>query len=268
MSETEAPHRIETCVKEAFVQVRRSSWFFCALLVAGLLRPEPAGGESPAGVVERIWSRLGGRSAYEKARFVEFTWAVERDGRVVGARHHLWDRHTGSYVLGARDKESGDSLQVYLNVTSKRGSAYRNGEPLPEEESLQRVEDAYAAHINDTYWLLCPAKLEDPGVTLAMTSEDSLPGVSVLHLRFENVGLTPGDQYWLYVDGDGRILKWRYLLESGREGIHDWRDEKDCGMGLRFATNKVGADGKVRILFPEVRFAAAVDEKRFLPPAR
>ncbi len=244
--------------------VRRS--LLAVSIVVALLGPGPARSETLPGTVEKIWNHLGGREAYEKARVLEFTWAVEKDGALVTARHHLWDRYSGSYVFGMRDKESGDSIEVHMNVATKKGNAYRNGTEMGAEESLKQVENAYAAYINDSYWLLCPTKLEDPGVKLTVVREDSLPDFSVLHLAFENVGLTPGDQYWLYVQGDGRIARWRYLLESGREGVFNWRDEKDCGMGIRLSTNKVAADGNLRIYFPVVRFSERADESRFLPP--
>jgi hypothetical protein len=236
------------------------------LLITAVLRPVPARNDTLPDAVDRIWNHLGGRGAFEEARVLEFTWAVEKGGARLTARHHLWDRYSGSYVFGMREKESGDSIEVHMNVTTRKGSAFRNGVEMGAEQSLKQVENAYAAYINDSYWLLCPTKLEDPGVKLTMVTEDSLPGVSVLHLAFENVGLTPGDQYWLYVQGDGRITRWRYLLESGREGIFEWRDEKDCGMGIRLSTNKVAADGNVRIYFPVVRFSEHVDESRFLAP--
>lgn len=248
--------------------MRSNGWLLAvsAVLIAAATGSGHAGEKTPSHVVETVWSHLGGRAAYEKARVLEFVWVVEKDGAVVAARRHLWDRYTGAYVLGTRDKETGDSLDVYMDVHKKTGTVLRNGVPLGDEDSPKHVENAYAAHINDSYWLVSPTKLEDPGVELSVAESDSATGLAVLHLSFEKVGLTPGDQYWLYVADDGRIGKWRFLLEGGREGVFDWCDEKDCGMAIRLSTNKVSADGTLRIYFPFVKFAAKADPARFAAP--
>ena len=38
------------------------------------------------------------------------------------------------------------------------------------------LERAYGAWVNDTYWLLMPYKLRDPGVNLAYDGEETLDG--------------------------------------------------------------------------------------------
>ena len=59
-------------------------------------------------VVDLIWTYLGGQEVYERARFVEFTFAWERDGEIQGSRSHTWDRYSGDYVVEAKDPENGD----------------------------------------------------------------------------------------------------------------------------------------------------------------
>ena len=88
--------------------------------------------------------RTGRRSKQE----TPFEPRGRRASADTAARHHLWDRYTGAYVLGTRDKETGDSLDVYMDVHKKTGTALRNGVPLGDEDSRKHVENADAAHIH------------------------------------------------------------------------------------------------------------------------
>src|SRR5205823_5267399 len=67
---------------------------------------------------------------------------------------------------------------------------------------------------------LMPYKLRDPGVTLKYDGEvkDSTGKVyDKLALSFENVGETPGDHYWVYVDrGNHRVERWDMVLQSDK----------------------------------------------------
>jgi hypothetical protein len=239
-----------------------------AVVAASLVVANPAA-KTRDEVVESIWTHTGGKSAFQSARYLKFTWAVEKDGRTLRTRRHLWDRYTGQYVLETPDGQSGDALTVYFNVNDKTGKAFNAGELLTGSDAAEAIENAYAAFINDTYWLIAHVKLEDPGVNVSVETDDAAENGkshSVLHLTFDGVGLTPGDQYWLYVDSTGRVTRWRFLLQSGQEGDFEWKDERDCGMGLRFATNKVSADGTFRIHFPDATFTRSVPPGAFDPP--
>jgi hypothetical protein len=71
--------------------------------------------------------------------------------------------------------------------------------------------------VNDTYWLLMPYKLQDPGVNLAYEGTTELDGKSYdkLHVTFGKVGLTPGDQYWAFINRDTHLMdRWAYLLQD------------------------------------------------------
>ncbi len=110
------------------------------------------------------------------------------------------------------------------------------------------MKNAYAAWINDTYWLLAPYKLRDPGVTLAHAGQETVDGVAYdkLHLSFEGVGLTPGDQYWMYVHPEtGLVDRWAYVLE-GQEPpptAWEWQGWERYGPGIMLADQRVQPEG-------------------------
>lgn len=230
--------------------------------------PAAAGGQDAGVVIDSVWHHIGGRQTFAQARYIRFTWEVEREGTIVASRSHAWDRKTGDCVLRRADPETGDSLVVFFNIHTRKGTASRDGKPATGDELAQLCDMAYRAFINDMYWFLVPAKLEDPGVHVEVSKvlRGAAADTTVLHLHFDQaIGLTPGDQYWLYVLEDGRIVKWRYHLQSGHDGESLWSGEKDCGMGLVFATRKQSPDGNSAIVIRDAVFATTLDRSLFDP---
>jgi hypothetical protein len=192
---------------------RHTAGLTSAILLAGLaLGVPPAAAQVPAlsaaQVAERVMEALGGEQAWNDTRFLRFTFA--------GRRTHWWDKQTGRHRLEGKTQE-GEPFVVLHHLDTREGEVWVGGEKAEGEKAAELLERAYAAWINDTYWLLMPYKLQDPGVNLAYEGRKTLDGTDyhVLHLSFGEVGLTPGDQYWAYVHpGTWRMDRWAYLLES------------------------------------------------------
>lgn len=248
-----------------------ASLLVAATLLLTLLGPGESDSHPAWLVVDSIWTHLGGRDAFKKVRYIEFTFAVEQKGEMKTSRQHTWDRHNGDYVLEFTDAKTKDTWKIQFNIDSKKGVAFKNGSQVGEDENAQALERAYAIFCNDTYWLLAPTKLEDPGAKIQFMGHAGKPEAAgsegefvVLHVFFDKkVGVTPGDQYWFNVTHSGVVHSWRYVLESGNEGEWLWTDEKDCGMGIRLSTRKVAMDGNMAIVFPQVKFSATMDRSRF-----
>ena len=103
------------------------------------------------------------------------------------------------------------------NINSREGHAWLDGEALEGDPAAEWLERAYGAWINDTYWLLMPYKLLDPGVNLAYDGEETIEGVAYdkVKLTFGEVGLTPGDTYWAYLNREtGLMDQWAYHLQD------------------------------------------------------
>lgn len=184
---------------------------------------------------------MGGQEAWDGTRFIRFSFA--------GFRTHHWDKHGDRHRLEGQTRE-GDSYVVLLNLATKEGRAWLNGEELTGEALEERLEGAYGAWINDTYWLVMPYKLFDPGVTLAYEGTEEVDGQKLekVRLTFDGVGLTPGDTYWVYFDPETHLVtRWSYVLESFEEGQEPtawtWGDWKEYGSILLASERKmVGGD--------------------------
>jgi hypothetical protein len=188
-----------------------------SLVPAALASPAAAADDPPAqgqaderaaAVAERVMAALGGEQAWAATRFIRFTF--------VGRRPHVWDKWTGRHRVEGTTQE-GKPWVVLHNVVTREGRAFLDGQPLAGEEAKTYLDRAYSAWINDTYWLLAPFKLRDPGVTLAWDGEEALDGRphDRLALAFAGVGETPGDRYWMWVDREtGLVDRWAYVLED------------------------------------------------------
>lgn len=220
-------------------------------------------------VINKIWDAAGGKKAFDKSRYFEFTFEVKRNDAVVASRQHLWDRYTGDYRF-EQNQGKDKKLVVLFNVQTKKGTAYENGIALTDSLNVKAVNKAYANFINDTYWLMIPFKTEDPGVNTILENSEIINGVNyhVLHLNFDKVGLTPGDQYWLYInDKTGAIEKWKFLLQNQKNtSTFDWSPYTAIGNNLKLSTSKVNKENNSTISFPIAKALKSVEQKRFQKP--
>lgn len=245
---------------------------FLASSIASFASAPAALGDDRADQVAReLIAALGGEAAWEKARQFRFDFVVEREGRRAAEFRHLWDRYTGDYRVNGVDK-SGAPYVVYFNVNTREGVAFSNGRAVDGEEKKKLLETAYGRFINDSYWLLAPWKVMDPGVVRAYEAEKTTPDgelCDVIRLSFESVGLTPKDVYWMWVTRDGRrMVQWEYLLGGAKEEptVAFWRDWRKFS-GISLALDRRFPVRPARIFFENVAVSPTRDDKEFAPPA-
>jgi len=220
---------------------------------------------------KQLIASLGGEGAWEKARQFRFDFVVEREGKAIARFSHVWDRYTGDYRVSGTDK-TGAPYVVYFNVNTKQGQAFVNGKPVEGDEKAKQLENAYDRFINDTYWLLAPWKVFDPGVVRAYDGEKPCPDggtCDVLKLSFESVGLTPKDVYWFWISRDGRrMVQWQYVLNGASEEPTTvaWKDWEKLG-GIMLSLDKPMQGKPVAIRFENVSVSPTRDDSLYSPPA-
>jgi len=199
---------------------------------------------------------------------IDFRFVViDKEERVFAADHH-WDlvHKRARITWTSREKKQYDAL---LDIDARTAEGTIDGAPAEGEAERELSEKAYARWINDTFWLMLPLKLFDPGTKLEMEQPQVTNGetIQVLKLSFDAVGLTPGDQYWLYVNPEAnRIVRWEMLLqgEKEREGV-TFEDYHPVGPLLLAHDHKVEASGR-RIVFEETKASKTVDMTAFKLP--
>lgn len=209
--------------------------------------------QDAAAVAGQVLEALGGREAWLATRYLRFDFAVERGNQEVVRRAHTWDKWNGRYRLEGRDRE-GHAFAVAMNLHTREGQALVDGQPIAGEALKARLDGAYATWINDTYWLLMPYKLADPGVTLALDGQATGNGQvwDKLLLTFGSVGLTPKDKYWAYVNrATHRVDRWDFVLGGERKPptTFEWTGWTRYGAILLAPERRNPEDG-TRIHFP------------------
>ena len=170
-------------------------------------------------IAEQVMTALGGRDNYDQTRYL--TW------RFFGKRFHVWDKYTGDIRV-----EDGKGLVVLMNVNSNQGRAWQDGQKIEEAEALkEKMEWGYSVWINDSYWVVMPYKLQDPGVVLRharVAADEEGHTCDVLTLTFEEVGLTPENKYEVYVDQQSHLVtQWAFFEKAADPEprfVNPWRN--------------------------------------------
>lgn len=241
------------------------------ILVGGSLLGQSPTDIRATAVVDGMIEALGGLQNWQQTRFLRFDWVVEQEGETVAHVRHLWDRQQGRYRVEWTSRD-GEDIVALFNVNTRHGRAQVNGQPARDEDEQKYIDQAYARFINDGYWLLMPLKLKDPGVKLQYAGETQLAGrtYDLVHVSFGDVGLTPGDHYWAYINRRTHLMdRWAYFLQSYEgtpklENATPWNWTRWEPVGsLRLAREKERVGEDMRIHFPVLRVLPAVEESVF-----
>jgi hypothetical protein len=221
----------------------------------------------------RLVAALGGERAWEAAHCFYFTFA---EGDATGERMrrtHYWDRRSGRHRVEGTDRRGRKFVVIQTLGDSTGALATLDGAAVPDSAAVHGLrEGAYAWWASDSYWLLAPFKLRDPGVRLDYdgTESEGEHHWDVIRVSFDRVGPTPGDRYWLYLDREtGLLERWAFVREDvppGSQPIpYDWTDWRRFG-GILLAEKRQAVGSARMIFFPELAVLDAFPAAVFSSP--
>jgi hypothetical protein len=238
------------------------------LLAGAAPTPAAASDEAAVSLADRVVAALGGREAWDRTAYVAFDFVASRRDTVLSRRSLAWDKASNRIRLAAKDGK-GRAFEVWTDLAHQDGVVLVDGAPADSATKAQWLKRAHAIWVNDTYWLLMPFKLHDPGVTLVDRGADSTGRGHVVELSFAGVGLTPGDRYRVHVDDETRMVSgWEMLLESSKDGRWKpatWTGWRPFGE-LVLADVRHIPDDQVVIKFENLTTARTVPAGAFDPP--
>ncbi|MDZ7343903.1 MAG: hypothetical protein ONA90_05255 [candidate division KSB1 bacterium] len=217
-------------------------------------------------IADEVMVAMGGRKNYEAVQYLSFRFVVEADSQIVADRRHAWNRRTNDYRLESVSRDGEHTLAIF-NLDTKKGVVFKNGQPANDEEKAQLLTRAYARFINDTYWLLMPFKLKDPGAVLKYDGEQEINEVhyDILRLSFaDSVGLTPWNVYRVFVDQATRVVhRWEYFEREGANPTPCWWEHWRFFNGIKLAELRTFEHSNRRIRFLDIVVSNKVSEKIF-----
>ncbi|PCJ25406.1 MAG: hypothetical protein COA97_07910 [Flavobacteriales bacterium] len=160
-------------------------------------------------IADAVMESMGGRKAWDDLKVVGWDF--------FGARHLWWNKHTGDVRI---DFPESDSNILIVNLFTHQGKIKIDGEEVLGPDSLVKhyTEMAESMWINDAYWLFMPFKLKDSKTTLKYLNIDTAQGGVYSHklqLTFNEIGDTPNNKYWVYVDTTSMLVsQWSYFSNA------------------------------------------------------
>lgn len=264
-----------------------AAWGLVAALALVGAAPKPAAPGSPAAriplppramgeadakaavVAKQLADAMGGQRTWDVLPYFRFDFVVEREGKEAARFKHWWDKRNGRCrVEGPDDK--GRTVTAIFTLKDKKGKSFTDGIIDTDPANIANiVQMGYERWVNDTYWIVMPFKLRDPGAHLKyvrVQKEKDGTEHDVLQLSFDpGVGLTPGDHYWLYVNRKTHLLdRWEMLLQGQKPppGVATWEGWTQVGP-VKLALMHRFQGKPIAIRFDNVAAPQTVDESVF-----
>lgn len=222
---------------------KAAGWVLVLALAAGVApaRADQAAASDPRAIriADEVMKKLGGKQKWDALPGLRWTFGASVNDTMRSSRRHLWNKHTGWHRVEGKTG-SGDSYCIIHKVGGSEGRAWVNGNAIEGDSLKKLIARGERLWVNDTYWMLMPYKLRDPGVHLGYDGEKKLDGKTydVVALSFDHVGQTPGDRYWVYVNRGTRMVeRWEMVLQDDQPPpvAYTWSDWVEKG-GLWFPT--------------------------------
>ena len=202
------------------------------LAVAGIV---PQSDPKAIELARATLAAMGGEEAWNNTRYV--SW------KFMGGRLHVWDKWSGNHRMEQQTRD-GDTLVSLFNINTGNARIYRNGVEITDPEELANQQNrAFRSWNNDTYWLLMPYKMLDPGVTLSYLGERDMQDgrmADVVQMTFEDVGDTPDNKYEVFVARDSGLVEqwthWSNAADAEPSFTLPWADWQQFG-NIMLATN-------------------------------
>jgi uncharacterized protein YpmB len=198
--------------------------------IAGVLyfisKPLPIGqqGLKAEKLTDKIQTAIN-QKAWDTVAAVSFSFS--------GSHHYLWDKKRSLVQV------EWDNKKVLFHTQTLEGVAYEDNTKLTDSEKTAAIKKANDYFNNDSFWLIAPFKLRDPGTTRSIVMQD---GQEALMISYASGGSTPGDSYVWLLDKNYIPKAWRMwvsIIPVG--GIKtSWEDWKTFPNNLKIATSHKG----------------------------
>ncbi|MFT5640917.1 MAG: hypothetical protein ACI9A7_001015 [Cyclobacteriaceae bacterium] len=137
-------------------------------------------------------------AAYDTAKVI--SWTFDK-----GGHHYRWDKELDQVEVQWSD------FIVSFSTKTLQGSATQGTEELTESALDVAINQAWEFFANDSFWLVAPYKVFDPGTTRQMVPMENGNG---LLITYTSGGVTPGDSYLWMLDENYFPKGWKMWTQK------------------------------------------------------
>lgn len=150
---------------------------------------------------------MGGMDYYNATRYIGWNF--------FGKRQLLWDKPNNRVRVDLLTQP----ISIIASLTDDYCIVFQDGVQVRNTDTLSRyLRLARQYWMNDSYWLVMPFKLFDPGVLIQYAGRGKTTDgrqAEILQLTSENVGVTPHNKYLIYIDFETRLIaQWDYFKHA------------------------------------------------------
>ena len=167
--------------------------------------------------------------AYKNTRYIDWSFR--------GKRFYKWDKKQHIVEVKWNDVSV---LLLPNNLT--KSTVYLNDKEVSYNENL--ITRALRFFNNDSFWLVAPHKLFEPGV---YRSIEMIDGQEALHVKYSVGGSTPGDSYTWILDENYLPISYKMYVPSMKmNGVSaTWEDWTLTESGTLLPKNHIYLSGKI-----------------------
>ena len=167
--------------------------------------------------------------AYRNTRYID--WSFK------GKRFYKWDKKR--HIVDVKWNDA--RVLLHPNELTK-STVYLNDKEVSFNDNL--VKRALRFFNNDSFWLVAPHKLFEPGIYRSIRMID---GKEALHVKYSRGGTTPGDSYVWILDENYMPTNYQmYLQKMKKIGTSvSWEDWTLTESGTLLPKNHIYLSGKI-----------------------
>jgi hypothetical protein len=179
-------------------------------------------GEQAEQVAKKMLNALD-FEAYKNTNYLEWTFS--------NRHHYKWNKAENTCEVYWKN------YKVNLDLKDiSESKAFKNDLKIEGEDSKELIEQARSYFNNDSFWLVAPYKVFDPGTERSLvTLED---GSTSLLVTYTSGGSTPGDSYLWHLDASGKPISFQMWVDilpiDGLEA--SWSDWTTTESGAQLPT--------------------------------
>lgn len=166
---------------------------FIAVKAFSVQEPKGLGGAEADSLALEVMHRLN-KPAFDTLPYLQ--WEFFRAGQ-----KYFWDKKQNKAVI-----EWGDN-KVVMDLDSQEAQCYTSGVEQSGAAHDKLKAKAWSNWCNDSFWLIAPFKMMDPGTTRELVELES--GGKGIKVTYGGGGVTPGDSYLWELDKNLRPTGWK-----------------------------------------------------------